>query len=373
MRLPPTAKHLALVSGFLLACGCAPTDDGPSPTGGGGGGASGTTGGAGTTGTAGTSGSAGTTGAAGSTGPAGTTGAAGTTGTAGTTGAAGTTSAAGRGGTTGSAGTTGAAGRGGTTGAAGRGGTTGAAGRGGTTGTAGSGGGVIIPSTPLDCGAMGTALENHGPPANRLNYVIVADGYSAAQLAANGTLDQHLQAAMTKRFSDPIGQPYLRYRNFINICVLRMPSTAICGSSTFGCCGNDSSRLANCNTTTVNNAIRDNLPASFEVDWRAVVLNGSSWWNSGGTVMMWSGGSNDAGGAALHEGGHGHNQLAPFSITARQSVMKLAGMCMLIALVTAVLLQLASRLESLPQQPNVLEPQIGVDGTRSTQMLMKFR
>ena len=117
-------------------------------------------------------------------------------------------------------------------------------------------------------------------------------------------------AAMTKRFSDPIGQPYLRYRNFINICVLRIPSTAICGSSTFGCCGNDSSRLANCNTSAVNSAISANLPASFEVDWRAVMLNGSSWWNSGGTTMMWSGGNDDAGGAALHEGGHGFNQLA---------------------------------------------------------------
>ena len=73
---------------------------------------------------------------------------------------------------------------------------------------------------------MGTAVENHGPPSNRLNYVIVGDGYSQADLAAGGTLDKHIQAAMTKRFSDPIGQPYLRYRNFINICVLRIPSTA---------------------------------------------------------------------------------------------------------------------------------------------------
>ena len=157
---------------------------------------------------------------------------------------------------------------------------------------------------------MGTAVENHGPPANRLNYVIVGDGYSAAELATGGTLDKHIQAAMTKRFSDPIGQPYLRYRNFINICVLRVPSTPICGSSTFGCCGNDSSRLASCNNTAVTNAINMHIPASFMTDWRAVMLNGSSWWNSGGTLMMWSGGNADAGGAALHEGGHGHNQLS---------------------------------------------------------------
>ena len=178
----------------------------------------------------------------------------------------------------------------------------------GTGGRVGGAGGAVVAA--LDCGAMGTALENHGPPANRLNYVIVADGYSQAELAANGTLDRHLQAAMTKRFSEPFGQPYLRYRNFINICVLRLPSTPICGSSVFGCCGNDTSRLANCNTTTVNNAIRTNLPASFEVDFRSVVLNGSSWWNSGGTIMMWSGGNADGPGGALHEGGHGFHSLS---------------------------------------------------------------
>jgi hypothetical protein len=187
---------------------------------------------------------------------------------------------------------------------------------GGTGGTAGSsvagsfpGGGMGGAPTlqPLDCGGKGTALENNGPPANRVNYVIVGDGYSEAQLAPNGTLDTHLQAMLAKRFSDPIGQPYLRYRKFVNICVIRIPSTPICGSSTFGCCGNDSSRLANCNTQAINNAITQNVPASFEVDWRATVLNGSSWWNSGGTLMLWSGGNAEAGGAAAHEGGHGHH------------------------------------------------------------------
>lgn len=195
----------------------------------------------------------------------------------------------------------------------GSGGVTGVGGAVGTAGTGvagsfvggGTGGGAAVP--PLDCGKSGTALENHGPPGNRLNYVIVADGYSAQELEPGGTLDKHMDAMLAKRFSDPIGQPYLRYRNFINICVLRIPSTPICGSSEFGCCGNDQSRLANCDTQAVNSAITANLPASFEVDWRSVVLNGSSWWNSGGVVMMWSGGNKDAGGAATHEGGHGHN------------------------------------------------------------------
>ena len=89
-------------------------------------------------------------------------------------GPAGTTGTAGRGGTTGTAG------RGGTTGTAGRGGTTGTAGRGGAGGTAGAGG-AIISTTPLDCGPKGWAVENHGPPANRVNYVVLGDGYTSAQ------------------------------------------------------------------------------------------------------------------------------------------------------------------------------------------------
>jgi hypothetical protein len=174
----------------------------------------------------------------------------------------------------------------------------------------GGGMGGTPPVSPLDCGGKGAVVENAGPPGNRLNYVIVGDGYSEAELAEGGTLDQHIQAAMTKRFSDPIGQPYLRYRKFVNICVIKIPSSPICGSSELGCCGNDTSRLANCDTSAANDAISSNIPSTLEVDWRAVVLNGSSWWNSGGTLMMWSGGHPEAGGAALHEGGHGHNQLS---------------------------------------------------------------
>ena len=183
---------------------------------------------------------------------------------------------------------------------------TGAGGSGGSAPTGGVGGSPVVP--PLDCGGKGAVIENHGPPANRVNYVIVGDGYTEAELET--TYLEHIQTYMTKRFSDPIGQVYLRYRNFVNICAIKVPSTPICGDSTFGCCGNDSSRLASCNSQAVNMAIMQNLPATFEVDWRAAVLNGDSWWNTGASLMLWSGGNRDAAGAALHEGGHGHNLLS---------------------------------------------------------------
>lgn len=168
----------------------------------------------------------------------------------------------------------------------------------------------LPPAPPLDCGDNGVVVENAGPPENRVNYVIVADGYSEEELAEGGLLDQHILAANDKRFSDPIGEVYLRYRKFVNICVLKLPSAPICGSSRFGCCGNDESRLASCDSGSVNSALSEELPPNFEVDWRAVVLNGSSWWNTGSQLMLWSGGHNDAAGAALHEGGHGFHQLA---------------------------------------------------------------
>lgn len=188
-------------------------------------------------------------------------------------------------------------------------------GTGGSDTSSGSGGFVggpddLPPVPPLDCGENGVVVENAGPPENRVNYVIVGDGYSEEELATGALLDQHIAAANEKRFSNPIGEVYLRYRKFVNMCVIKLPSTPICGSSRFGCCGSDSSRLASCDSGSVNNALSEELPPTFEVDWRAVVLNGSSWWNTGSQLMLWSGGHNDAAGAALHEGGHGFHQLA---------------------------------------------------------------
>ncbi len=314
------AVSLSILSAVLalpltLACSDTTGDDpgemsgGSSGAGASGGTAAGTSGASGTATTGGAPTGGTTTGGAG----AGVSGNGGASSGGGPTG--GTAGAGGNGGTTGGSAGEPNAGNGGA-GAGATGGVGGASGgeSGASGGVAGSfvgGGAAGMPAVePLDCGQNGTALENNGPPSNRMNYVIVGDGYSEAELAEGGKLDQHLEAMLTKRFSDPVGQPYKRYRKFFNICVLRIPSSPICGSSEFGCCGDDGSRLANCNTTAVNNALRDDIPASFEIDLRSVVLNGSSWWNSGGTMMMWSGGNKDAGGAALHEGGHGFHSLS---------------------------------------------------------------
>jgi hypothetical protein len=223
----------------------------------------------------------------------------------------------------------GATARGGSgTGGGATGGTTGTGGRatGGTPGRGGSGaggvsatGGSTTSSTggaagtggaTLDCSPQGWVVEFHGPPANRVNYAILGDGYTEADLAAGGAFETHIKTAMTERFG-PLSEPYSRYRNFVNICAIKIVSTgAICsGNSALGCCGDDASRLANCSNSAVNAAFNA-LPSSLSLDWRAVVLNGSSWWNTGAATMLWSGGNKDGPKAALHEGGHGFHQLA---------------------------------------------------------------
>jgi IgA Peptidase M64 len=162
----------------------------------------------------------------------------------------------------------------------------------------------------LDCGPNGVAIESAGPPKNRVNYVILGDGYAEAQL--DTLFVQHIQKAMTKRFS-PIGEPYGRYRKFVNICAFKVASQTSPigkGATAFKCTGDDQSRLANCDERAAEMAIAANVPAGMEVDWKALVLNNDRWWNTGAQLMLWSGAHKDAAGAALHEGGHGFHQLA---------------------------------------------------------------
>jgi hypothetical protein len=174
----------------------------------------------------------------------------------------------------------------------------------------------------LDCGPIGTALVNAGPPKNRVNYVVLADGYTSTTV--NTTLMTHMTNALNERFTAELGQPYLRYKNFVNICLFKTVSQTDGVTSTgtslnsctptpttiFGCCGSDSTRLAYCNTQTAQQQLTANTPAGMTVNWHSIVLNGSSWWNTGSTWMLWSGGNSNGPKAALHEGGHGFHQLA---------------------------------------------------------------
>ena len=180
----------------------------------------------------------------------------------------------------------------------------------GATATTGADGGGTIEVEPLDCGADGWVVENHGPPSNRVNYIILADGYDATTI--NTDLEAHIETVMDRRFNDETGEPYGRYRNFVNICVMKVvsQSNGIGNGPTAFDGGNGGDRLAAVNSMKVTQYLDQNLPETIEADWRAVVLNQDLWENTGSALMLWSGAHDEAPGAALHEGGHGFHQLA---------------------------------------------------------------
>jgi hypothetical protein len=187
---------------------------------------------------------------------------------------------------------------------AGRGGAAGGAG--GSSSTTGMGG-AMTTNTPLDCGPDGWIIENHGPPANRINFVIYADGYNASQVAPGGLVETHANRMWPRRWSDN-AQPYARYRNFVNICVLRPASTGTPGM--FGCaCTGD--RVGSCNTSAMMTYANQKLPKSLVIDWRAGMFNTTDYCNSGGQgLLTLAGGHSDEPAAALHEGGHAFHALA---------------------------------------------------------------
>src|SRR6185436_5511906 len=140
--------------------------------------------------------------------------------------------------------------------------------------------------------------------------VILGDGYTATTVET--TLKTHITNAMARRFEHESGQPYARYRKFVNICVMKAVSQSdgIGNGPTAFDGGNGGDRLAKVNETKVNAYIAAKVPKTFEIDWKAVVLNQDLWENTGSILMLWSGANKDAPGAALHEGGHGFHQLA---------------------------------------------------------------
>lgn len=175
----------------------------------------------------------------------------------------------------------------------------------------------------FDCGDA-HVFEDNGPPANRVNYVIVADGYTASEL--DTALVEHVENMLyneeTGMYSE-VGEPYRRYRRFINVCAMRSVSNE---SGVDGPDGNPSrdtvfdggncgDRLGCVSQRLVRDYLTEQLPEHVDADWTAATMNANEWWNSGGSMMVWSGkfmetSPNQAASVALHEGGHSFHQLA---------------------------------------------------------------
>lgn len=182
----------------------------------------------------------------------------------------------------------------------------------------------------FECGESGHVFQTAGPADNRVNYAVLGDGYDATSIET--LFIEHVQNMLNHEsagFYSAIGEPYTRYRKFINICGLKLASTDACiDNADIGrscdtlfdgrCeppCDAGGTRLGIVNGSKVNMALADEIPSDVDIDWVGVTINADAdgWWNSGGAVMVWNGGfANELQSAsvALHEGGHTYHGLA---------------------------------------------------------------
>jgi hypothetical protein len=180
----------------------------------------------------------------------------------------------------------------------------------------------------FDCGDNDIIFEDNGPASNRVNWVILGDGYTQDILET--TYREHIQNTLTGQNSSvftQMGEPHLRYRKFINVCALKVASNQACidnqdtgqqCDSFFNTNGDDASRLArigNADRQKAQQLMADQLPDDVDVDWVGLTVNAGAneWWNSGGQFMLWNGAygnRRNAASVALHEGGHSFHGLA---------------------------------------------------------------
>ena len=155
-------------------------------------------------------------------------------------------------------------------------------------------------------------VEGHGPPSNRVNYLILADGYDATTV--DTTLEEHIHAALDRRFNHESGEPYGRYRKFVNICVMKVVSQSdgIGNGPTAFDGGNGGDRPgARRYQQKVNAYLDANLTGKLRGRLASRRAQSESLGEHGlATDVVVRRAHRDAPGAALHEGGHGFHQLA---------------------------------------------------------------
>lgn len=74
---------------------------------------------------------------------------------------------------------------------------------------------VNQPAPLVDCGDTCTAVRSNGPPANRVSFVLLGEGFTQAELS--GVYAPHAEALAQYTFDNANdSEPYVRYKRFIN-------------------------------------------------------------------------------------------------------------------------------------------------------------
>ena len=161
-----------------------------------------------------------------------------------------------------------------------------------------------------------TTIRSNGSPANRIDIVILGDGYSAGDLAS-GKYAQDVETAVIGLFSE---EPYTEYQRYFNVHRVDLtspesgadhPSAGIMRETaldaTFDCGGIQ--RLVCVNTSKVYDALSTSVPAPEARDVVLVLVNDAEYGGSGGAIAVAS--THPASvELVLHEVGHSFGLLA---------------------------------------------------------------
>lgn len=179
---------------------------------------------------------------------------------------------------------------------------------------------LLVTAVVLACAQLAnaepvTTLQNSGSSANRVDLVVLGDGYTAADMAKYAS---DVTNAVNGFFAS---SPYNEYRNFFNVYRVDVTSaesgadhdtpsvirkdTAFDG--TYDCAGIQ--RLVCVNNTKVNTVLTSSIPAANQRDMVLVLVNDPVYGGSGGSIAVASTHS-DAIELVLHETGHSFGLLA---------------------------------------------------------------
>ena len=161
-----------------------------------------------------------------------------------------------------------------------------------------------------------TLIRSAGSSANRVDFVVLGDGYSATDIA-NGTYEQHVELFLTRVMGQ---EPYLQYQNYFNVWRVDVTS-AESGSdhpesgtyrdtaldSAYNCAGIQ--RLVCVNTSKVYAVLSNSGVAANARDMIIVLVNDPTYGGLGGAIAVASTHASVAE-LVLHEEGHGFALLA---------------------------------------------------------------
>jgi hypothetical protein len=138
-----------------------------------------------------------------------------------------------------------------------------------------------------------TTIRANGSPSNRVDIVVLGDGYTAAEIGA-GLYAAHVENAITGLFAQ---QPYAEYRNYFNVHRVDVPSAesgadhpsrgvfrSTAFNSSYDCGG--ITRLICADTGLVNTVLARSIGDPNARDIILVLVNDGEYGGSGGAIAV---------------------------------------------------------------------------------------